>query len=85
MNLSKERAKVRKRYPNAYAYNWGPRDWVIYASNSGALQGIAITGQCSSRAHAWIVAAREVHGFLRAGKVDVPRKARRRVDRGTAK
>lgn len=76
MNLSKERAKVKKRFPGAHAYKWGPRDWVIYAAKDGPLQGIAITRGCSSLAHAWISAARDVYSFLRPGKVKLPRKRR---------
>ena len=73
MNLSAERAKVRKKYPRAYAYNWAARDWVIYAAKNGALAGIAITGQCTSEAHAWVSAARDVHQFLSPFRVKVPR------------
>lgn len=84
MNLSKERAKVRKRYPDAHAYNWGRRDWVIYAAKDGPLQGIAITRSCKSLAHAWIFAARDVNGFLSPGKVLIPRKRVRTSTRSQA-
>lgn len=50
-------AMVRKKYPNAYAYNWGPREWTIYADDSGGpLTGISIADS-TSRKGAWYLAA----------------------------
>ena len=69
-------AHVRRRYPNAYAYQWGPRDWVVYAADSGPLQGIAMTGSCTSKKAAWVIARRDMP---KLGLPSVRRAIRRRV------
>lgn len=55
-----DRAWVKRRFPHAHAYQWGPREWVVYASDRGALQGIAMTGTCTSQKAAWVIARRDI-------------------------
>ena len=62
-----ERAKVRRRFPQAYAYQWGPRDWNIYASQHGALAGIDISGSRSSQKAAWLFAALGLRNYSYCG------------------
>jgi len=50
-------ARVRRRHPGAYAYQWGPRDWNIYAAKDGAYCGLDISGSQSSQKAAWLFAA----------------------------
>jgi hypothetical protein len=52
-----DRAKVRKRYPFSYAYQWGPREWCIYASHQGINAGRDISGTRTSQKAAWLFAA----------------------------
>ena len=41
---------VRKRWPNAYAYQWaGPKGWIIY---TGEMVNVTL-GQGASAARAW--------------------------------
>jgi len=50
-----DREKVRRRYPGAYAYQWGRREWAIYDA-----YGLDISGLRSSQKAAWLFAALEI-------------------------
>jgi hypothetical protein len=52
-----ERAKVKRKFPKAYAFQWGPREWCIYAAEDGPFMGIDLSGTRSSQKAAWLFAA----------------------------
>jgi len=47
--------KVRRKYPEAWAYQWH-REWTVYASKNGPLAGINLGSGRTARA-AWLDAA----------------------------
>jgi len=56
-----DRARVRRHYPAAYAYRWGPREWNIYAAVYGPFAGICVSGGTrTSQKAAWMFAAMEL-------------------------